>query len=80
MILLLDSILDDISKSLWIRNRLKSTKTKGGYLVVNVPYELSESYEIEEMVQMSLEEITEKYDVYLDYELFLDKVKIYILD
>lgn len=73
-------VLRKVKRELWIRNRFNSKITKGNYIVIDIPYELQESFEIEVMIQMVLEDMAEVCDTHFDYEFLFDQIKIYVLN
>ena len=72
-------ILEEVQWGLYSKYRWKSVITKGGYLIIKIPYELEEMFEVECMLQMTLEDLSFKLDVHFDYEFYENKIKVFAL-
>ena len=72
-------IMYEVKGDLWLRHRWSSVLTKGGYLIVDTPFDLRETFEVEVMLHMVLVDASEKFDVHFDYEFHEDKIKVFAL-
>lgn len=72
-------VLESVKKDLELRFQWRSFINKKNQLIVKVPYDLRETFEVEEMLQTTLDYVTEKYDIYLDYTFNEDMIKVVVL-
>lgn len=72
-------VLESVKRDLELRFLWRSFINKKNQLIVKVPYDLRETFEVEAMLQTTLEYVTEKYDIYLDYTFNEDMIKVEIL-
>ena len=75
----MEQMLEEVKGDLYLRHRWQSVITKGGYLIIKIPYELEQTFEVECMLQMALEDLSFKLDVYFDYEFYENKIKVFAL-
>lgn len=71
--------IQEVQKDVWLRHRWKSRITKGGYLIIDIPYDVEDTFEFELMLQMLLEDLSLSLDVHFFYEFDLKIVKVYAL-
>lgn len=72
-------ILESVKRDLELRLLWKSFINKRNELIVKVPYDLRETFEVEIMLLSTLEYVTEMYDVYFDYTFHEDMIKVAVL-
>lgn len=75
-----NEILRKVGKEILCKYKWKCGISKGGYLVVDIPYKIREMFEVELMLMDVLEHLSMTLDVHFDYKFYENKIKVFVLN
>ena len=72
--------MKDVQKEFEFIHGWDSIITRGGILVIDMPFDSMEVYEVEEEIQSILEEMSLKWNTHFCYDMYNEVIKIYVLN